>query len=404
MGNHPIKNNNIIHPERRHSISVKCSKCKKITQMVADISGIPAEQHHLLYRQFSENIAKDNPEATILYTDIKDFTKFSANNSPKVVFDLLSHFNMSIDSLKSKYNITKVETIGDCYIAVAFKEDNPNHADDMINLGRKILTKVMPEIRNEHYWYEKDKNSNKQIKTYWDDFTCRVGIATGNVISGWIRCERAKWQLVGKTMNYASRMESTCPPGMMQISKETYQASCKNLPFQKIKIKVKGISTECETYIFQPKIHAKLGTKIHPDIRNLSSESTLSPLNKKNALVIGETITVGMQVKKELEKSGFNARLSSMKKFNKIKDINNYDLVTVNVDNLDESIHQLENLKLDRLTRRLSKSKTKVLGTRHEKPSPKTAKKMYQAGVDKVFVKSDGSKVLQEYLLKEIII
>jgi class 3 adenylate cyclase len=49
----------------------------------------------------------------------------------------------------------------------------------------------------------------------------RIGIHTGPVVSGLIGHSLPKFGLFGDTMNVASRMEHTAPPGCVQISDAT---------------------------------------------------------------------------------------------------------------------------------------------------------------------------------------
>ena len=50
----------------------------------------------------------------------------------------------------------------------------------------------------------------------------RIGIHTGDCVSGLVGSKLHKFGLFGDTMNTASQMESTCQPGRIQISSSTY--------------------------------------------------------------------------------------------------------------------------------------------------------------------------------------
>jgi class 3 adenylate cyclase len=53
--------------------------------------------------------------------------------------------------------------------------------------------------------------------------TVRIGIHSGPITSGIVGYRMPKFCLFGDTMNTASRMESTCPHGCIQVSEATYQ-------------------------------------------------------------------------------------------------------------------------------------------------------------------------------------
>ena len=81
----------------------------------------------------------------------------------------------------------------------------------------------------------------------------RFGLHSGVCTAGVLRGDRARYQIFGDTVNYASRMESSCEPGRIQISQDTAEllaAAKKSFWFSprenKIELKGKGI---VQTYV-----------------------------------------------------------------------------------------------------------------------------------------------------------
>jgi Adenylate and Guanylate cyclase catalytic domain len=63
-------------------------------------------------------IAEAYPETTVLFADIAGFTAWSSSRQPTQVFQLLETIYAAFDKLAKQHGVFKVETIGDCYVAV----------------------------------------------------------------------------------------------------------------------------------------------------------------------------------------------------------------------------------------------------------------------------------------------
>eukprot|EP00978_Attheya_sp_CCMP212_P032773 scaffold129474_cov61-Attheya_sp.AAC.2 len=94
----------------------------------------------LLYDIFPKHVAdglsqgrKVEPDkrdcVTIFMSDIVGFTKISSNLSSSKVFDMLDRLYTQFDALARLYDLFKVETIGDAYLAATnLVKDQPDHA------------------------------------------------------------------------------------------------------------------------------------------------------------------------------------------------------------------------------------------------------------------------------------
>ena len=67
----------------------------------------------------TETIADSFSSASILFADVVDFTPMAEKLSPAEVVGLLDHLFGHFDDLVERYDLEKIKTIGDCYMAAA---------------------------------------------------------------------------------------------------------------------------------------------------------------------------------------------------------------------------------------------------------------------------------------------
>jgi cell division protein FtsL len=74
-------------------------------------------------------IADKFDNTTVLFADLAGFTKWSSTRLPEEVFELLETLFGAFDKITQRRGVFKVETIGDCYMAVTgLPEPQPDHA------------------------------------------------------------------------------------------------------------------------------------------------------------------------------------------------------------------------------------------------------------------------------------
>lgn len=147
-----------------------------------------------------------------MFADIRGFTAWCSTREPAQVFLLLESVYHSFDEIAKRRRIFKVETVGDCYVAVCgLPEPRKDHAVAMARFARDCLNKFNQMVSKLEVSLGPDTG----------DLKVRIGLHSGAVTGGVIRGENARFQLFGDTVNVAARMESTGVPSRIQISKDT---------------------------------------------------------------------------------------------------------------------------------------------------------------------------------------
>ena len=74
------------------------------------------------------------PEVTVMFADLVGFTAWSSTREPAQVFTLLETIYHEFDQIAKRRRVFKVETVGDCYVAVAgLPEYRKDHATIMVS-------------------------------------------------------------------------------------------------------------------------------------------------------------------------------------------------------------------------------------------------------------------------------
>ena len=177
--------------------------------------------------------ARNFDSVSMLFTDFKGFTQVSEHLSAE---DLLAELNVcfkAFDLICTKYNIEKIKTIGDAYMAAGGLP---------IPEAISVKNTVLAALEMQTFISDRivEKQSNNELF-----FEMRLGIHTGPVVAGIVGVKKFQYDIWGDTVNTAARMESSGEVGKVNISEHTFQLIKDDTDFSfehrgKIKAKGKG--------------------------------------------------------------------------------------------------------------------------------------------------------------------
>ncbi|CAB9512119.1 Receptor-type guanylate cyclase gcy [Seminavis robusta] len=148
---------------------------------------------------------------TVLFADIAGFTQWCSEREPCHVFTLLEAVFFVFDNLAKQLSVYKIETIGDCYVAVT---GIPDLLDDHCVAMALFASQIILEFDQVVEGLATEDGLGLDTAL----LRLRVGCHSGPVTAGVLRGDKGRFQLFGDTVNTAARMESNGQPGRVQIS------------------------------------------------------------------------------------------------------------------------------------------------------------------------------------------
>ncbi|MCJ7794112.1 AAA family ATPase, partial [Candidatus Bathyarchaeota archaeon] len=158
------------------------------------------------------NLPSERSEATILFVDIRGFTKLADQLDPEKATEIINNIFEPIVGIIDNHGGGINKFLGDGLMAIF---GTPfSHEDDPERAARASL-EIMKSI---------EKNGNIKVNNKLKKLQARIGINTGLCISGEIgSIIRKEFTVIGDTVNLASRLQSNSKPGEILIGEKTFQ-------------------------------------------------------------------------------------------------------------------------------------------------------------------------------------
>ncbi|XP_026638527.1 adenylate cyclase type 8 isoform X3 [Microtus ochrogaster] len=188
--------------------------------MLRNILPSHVARHFLEKDRDNEELYSQSYDAVgVMFASIPGFADFYSqtemNNQGVECLRLLNEIIADFDELLGEdrfQDIEKIKTIGSTYMAVSGLSPEKQQCDDkwghLCALAdfSLALAESIQEI-NKHSF---------------NNFELRIGISHGSVVAGVIGAKKPQYDIWGKTVNLASRMDSTGVSGRIQVPEETY--------------------------------------------------------------------------------------------------------------------------------------------------------------------------------------
>jgi len=187
--------------ERTHELHLESQKSERL------MLNILPQSIATRLKAGDESISDSYQNATILFSDLVGFTKMSSGKTAEELVFLLNDLFKRFDTRATSLGLEKIKTIGDAYmVAGGLPTNDDEHAIRVTKMALGM--------------YEDLDAFNKE---HGMELDMRIGINSGPVVAGVIGHSKFSYDLWGNTVNTASRMESTCLPGKVQVSPSTYE-------------------------------------------------------------------------------------------------------------------------------------------------------------------------------------
>ena len=151
-------------------------------------------------------------EVTILFADIRDFTRIASGMNPEEVVSILNEFFTIITEIIFKYHGTLDKYMGDAVMAIyGAPIDEEDHARKALEAALEMQEKV-------------GQLGRSLLERGIEPISIGVGVNTGEAVIGNIgSLQRMEYTAIGDSVNLAARLEELAKPNQILISENTYR-------------------------------------------------------------------------------------------------------------------------------------------------------------------------------------
>ena len=161
----------------------------------------------LVRLSYGDVVSDFTPEATVLFSDMVQFTAWSSKRTAQQVVSMLNALCIHFDLNAEKMSVEKIKTIGDAYWAVTgLPEACDDHAERMCDFANKMLD-IVEEQNKKH--------------PEWEGVQLRIGIHSGELYGGILGSKQLSYEVYGETSHLAEEVEKAGTPSRVTVSHST---------------------------------------------------------------------------------------------------------------------------------------------------------------------------------------
>jgi len=185
------------------------------------------------------NLKGDRREVSILFADIRGFTKFSQHMSPEEIIALLNHYFAPIIDVIIENEGVLDKFIGDGFLA--FWNAPLSQSDYALRACQAALEikRVIASLN-----FQRENEGKVQIQM-------GMGIHTGTAIAGNIgSSRRMEYTIIGESVNFAERLQESAMQGEILVSARTRELVGERLTFLTRRIRIEDYG-DAEIEVFE---------------------------------------------------------------------------------------------------------------------------------------------------------
>lgn len=158
-------------------------------------------------KQGENQIADSFAEVTILVAQVENFSLITAELPPVKQIKVLQEMFIRFDELITEKGLQKIKAMGITYYAIG---GAPTPHSDPVRAMAEVALQMQTEVLNIR---------GEGV----GPFCLRIGIACGPVVAGVIGASLLGYDIWGPTINAAQAMETSAPPGGIQITQAVFE-------------------------------------------------------------------------------------------------------------------------------------------------------------------------------------